>query len=231
MPQTLPILSPSHPVTVPLIPLSPPSFAPFGTCVTPPLPPGLNEAPSSPPSARHPAHQPSPMLANQNTALKSSPISPLIDNYPGNHPPSRPLMSMFSCFPRPTSQVSSGKLPITILERHPYTTQTFSPLALSTTDSSTCFLVVVAPSLPTATVNAVAKPPDLANLKAFVARGDQAVTYAPGTWHAPMIVLGKTRLDFVVTQFANGVAGDDCQEVNVNGLDVSLDGLPIRSVL
>ncbi|RMZ91872.1 hypothetical protein DV736_g910, partial [Chaetothyriales sp. CBS 134916] len=138
---------------------------------------------------------------------------------------------MFSCFPRPASQTSSGKLPITILERHPYTTQTFSPLALSTTDMSTCFLVVVAPSLPNATVNAVAKPPDLANLKAFVARGDQAVTYAPGTWHAPMIVLGKTRVDFVVTQFVNGLANDDCQEVNIDRVYVSLVGLPIRSVL
>lgn len=28
-----------------------------------------------------------------------------------------------------------------------------------------------------------------------------------------MIVLGDQRVDFLVTQFANGVGGDDCQEV------------------
>lgn len=30
-----------------------------------------------------------------------------------------------------------------------------------------------------------------------------------------MIVLGSQRVDFLVTQFANGVADDDCQEVLV----------------
>ncbi|RMZ79421.1 hypothetical protein DV738_g3333, partial [Chaetothyriales sp. CBS 135597] len=230
MSQTLPVISLEESITVPLLPLTPHSFAPFGTCVTPPVDRSLNQAPSSPPPARYPTHQPTPILANQNTALKTSPISPFINGYPSSHGPSKPLMSMFSCFPRPASHTQSGKLAITILERHPYTTQTFSPLALSTTDTSTCFLVIVAPSLST-TTNGVANPPDLSNLKAFVARGDQAVTYGPGTWHAPMIVLGKTRTDFVVTQFVNGVAVDDCQEVKVDGVDVSLHGLPIRSLL
>ena len=40
-----------------------------------------------------------------------------------------------------------------------------------------------------------------------------------------MIVLGKSRVDFVVTQFVNGT-GDDCEEVAVERVDVSLDGLP-----
>ncbi|OAQ98042.1 hypothetical protein LLEC1_07945, partial [Akanthomyces lecanii] len=40
-----------------------------------------------------------------------------------------------------------------------------------------------------------------------------AITYGAGTWHAPMAVLGApgTTLDFVVTQFASGVADEDCQ--------------------
>lgn len=38
-----------------------------------------------------------------------------------------------------------------------------------------------------------------------------------------MIVLGSRRVDFLVTQFANGVAGDDCQEVLVgSGPDESM---------
>lgn len=65
-------------------------------------------------------------------------------------------------------------------------------------------------------------PPDVSRIEAFVARGDQAVTYAPGTWHAPMIVVGEQRVDFVVVQFANGVAEDDCELVEVGG-EVSVD--------
>lgn len=107
---------------------------------------------------------------------------------------------------------------VSILERHPYTTQTFCPLGLSPTDRETFFLVVVAPTLDTASSSSRASeqstrnPPDLTRLRAFLARGDQAVTYGAGTWHAPMVVLGTRRVDFVVTQFANGVADDDCQE-------------------
>ena len=55
------------------------------------------------------------------------------------------------------------------------------------------------------------------NIKAFVANGRQAVTYGAGTWHAPMIVVGKKRVDFVVVQHINGVSEDDCQEVEIVG--------------
>lgn len=61
--------------------------------------------------------------------------------------------------------------------------------------------------------------PDLENLRAFVVRGDQAVTYGPGTWHAPMVVLGDKAIPFVVLQYANGVGGEDCQEVLVRAGD------------
>jgi ureidoglycolate lyase len=158
-------------------------------------------------------------------------------------------MSMFSCFPRnlsgigidTTSPSAAGLglgFKVEILERHPYTTQTFAPLGLSATDAGTMFLVIVAPSLPgsiTATFadgssKVVTNPPDLSRLRAFVARGDQAVTYGPGMWHAPMAVLGQKRVDFLVTQFVNGVAEDDCQEVLLgrNSVRVDLNGLRLR---
>lgn len=69
--------------------------------------------------------------------------------------------------------------------------------------------------------------PDLAGLKAFRCRGNQAVTYAPGCWHAPMVVVdergggagagdgcdsGEGGMDFVVVQSENGTAMD-CEEV------------------
>lgn len=154
---------------------------------------------------------------------------------------------------------------VQILERHPFTTQTFIPMGLSQTDKHTQYLVIVAPTLPAAAsrtnidrpppyptpkvkksksikdifakarpspfTNEAAPPPsqfsrlhpsqrpkgpglpDLKNLRAFIATGNQAVTYGAGTWHAPMAVIGDRPIDFVVVQFANGVGIEDCQEI------------------
>ncbi|KAH0829325.1 hypothetical protein AYO21_05730 [Fonsecaea monophora] len=256
-PPTLPLVpslsaSRQAPLLLPLEPLTPAAFSAFGTAISPPFEPSLTTPPRSAasiPVPLHAPHQPAPMFANQNSALKTSPISQFTNNYPAAPAPaSQPQMSMFSCFPRNLSGIgietapSSGEtiFRVSILERHPYTTQTFCPLGLSAADSSSAvFLVVVAPSLPSSTTTAtltpgagavtVANPPDLTRLRAFIARGDQAVTYAPGTWHAPMVVLGQRRVDFLVTQFVNGVAEDDCQEVllgrNHVGVDLSRLGL------
>ena len=135
-------------------------------------------------------------------------------------------MSMFSCFPRrtlskPRRPLAKGdRFPVKVLERHPFTTQTFCPLGLVSEGTETSYLVIVAPSLNSAVAadggkSLVERPPDLSKLRAFIAHGGQAVTYGPGTWHAPMVVLGETRIDFVVTQFVNGVPQDDCQEVGI----------------
>lgn len=114
-----------------------------------------------------------------------------------------------------------------ILERHPYTTQTFTPLGLSPYDTEACYLVIVAPSSSTSTSThsgsseveeckqgtTPSNPPDLQHTRAFLAHGAQAVTYGAGTWHAPMVVLGRKGMQFVVVQFVNGVAEEDCQEI------------------
>ncbi|KAL5336755.1 ureidoglycolate hydrolase [Aspergillus crustosus] len=229
---------PSLPTFTPT-PLTRPSFAPFGTTVIPPLPRTVT-IPHTPLST-HPKDDfvPAPVAANQFSALKYSPISPLTDNYGESTSgvSSEGRLSMFSCFPRTLRKEKGAKgekavFDIRILERHPYTTQTFSPLGLGADDAETYFLVVVAPSLKSQTATATADsgekvsirdPPDLSQVKAFVARGDQAVTYGAGTWHAPMVVVGKRRVDFLVVQFVNGVAEDDCQEVRVGeGLVVDL---------
>lgn len=146
-----------------------------------------------------------------------------MNNYPDapSRSSGKPLLSVFSCFPRKLNQ--DGDFDVQVVERHPFTTQTFAPLGLAANDPDTWFLVIVAPSLPDpllATTSSGARveidrPPDLLNLKAFVAHGGQAVTYGPGTWHAPMVVLGRQRVDFVVTQFVSGVAEEDCQEVSI----------------
>jgi ureidoglycolate lyase len=230
-----PLLMPPLPTTLNIEPLTPPSFSPFGTAITCPLPTTEHTIPTNSPPwpPLHPSHQPAYVVANQATALKYAPISPLTNAYPG---PSRPLMSMFVCFPR--TNVTDGLFPVTVLERHPYTTQTFLPLGLGPEERDTYFLVVVAPSLAGTVAIAtaadgrhvdVANPPDLARMRAFVARGAQAVTYTPGTWHAPMVVLGRRRVEFVVSQFVSGVADEDCQEVTVgSGVGVDVGGLGLR---
>lgn len=350
-------------------------------------------------------HETMPVYANQSTALKTSPLSPFLGDYPGR-PPSRPIVSLFSCYPRlwstlvepSNSEINSTsssdaeigsargpnptlRLKLNILERHPYTTQTFIPVELLAEDRERCFIVIVAPSLPntstaltgeerggpeatpykpfdatntpasgldattadgkaphnapaaitsplqnaspppatgteptpykpfesaeapsattsatpsssqhaqapthnspsqitsplentdasqttiatttkpsgptpykafdsaghanldsaahaapvskpttqiqTSPVSPLERPPDLSRLRAFLASGEQVTTYAPGTWHAPMVVLGMRRVDFIVGQFVNGVARDDCQEVLVGDTDTSGGG-------
>lgn len=222
----LPLLSISTVLDIHSEPLTTPSFAPFGSAIVSPLPPLQSRIPTSAPlpPPLYPAHQPDPVVANQSTALKYSPISPITNNYALSSRP-KPQMSLFSCFPR--RKLSPGnRFAVKILERHPFTTQTFCPLGLASRSTRTYFLVIVAPSLDRPVQareggSALERPPDLSKLRAFVGHGGQAVTYAPGTWHAPMVVLGEMRVDFVVTQFVNGIPQDDCQEVRVeDGVNV-----------
>ncbi|PHH62478.1 hypothetical protein CDD81_7125 [Ophiocordyceps australis] len=200
--------------------LSQQAFAPFGDVVANPRPHVHPSAYSS-----HAASLPAgAQSANQGSAIQYRRASRIRSLYP--QAPSRsaePIASVFVCAARPLSAVAgSQRLTVRVLERHPFTTQTFSPLA----SSATQYLVIVAPSLPpSAQDRHLPVPagadlpgrglPDLSGLCAFVATSAQAVTYGPGTWHAPMMVLGPPRstLDFVVTQFASGVANQDCQLV------------------
>ncbi|KAL2058193.1 hypothetical protein ABVK25_001811 [Lepraria finkii] len=193
--------------------LTPEAFPPFGTVITSPLPPSTATLPSTPPLGSAPA--------NQGTALKYTNISPLTSTYrlAPSGAPAHPTMSMFTCFPRQLRPSKDGQFfDVRILERHPYTTQTFVPLSTSSTTKAKS-LIIVAPTLdspsPPATSSGTpyfpqAKqggPPDLENVKAFVAEPGMGVTYGVGTWHAPMVVIGDGRVDFVVTQWVSGRGG------------------------
>lgn len=198
------------------------NFSPFGSVIEPPLSSSINAFPNDKPvSYLSPEGiQSTPVVANQSTALKFSPIAITHNNY--SEAPSRhagtPLQSLFTCFPRLLREEKYFE--VQLLERHPYTTQTFAPLGLSQ-DPDTFYLVVVAPSLESSIVAKskeggllhIRRPPNLKELRAFMAHGGQAVVYGEGTWHAPMIVLGSKRVDFLVTQFVSGVADEDCQEI------------------
>ncbi|KAI4203505.1 MAG: hypothetical protein LQ350_001843 [Teloschistes chrysophthalmus] len=216
------------------LPLTESAFAPFGTAVSSPLPSSTNTFPT------HPPNNPNIIPANQNTALKCLNASPMVNNYASA--PSKvkeeAVMNLFCCFPRSLRRQknigTAGRreggmiFDVRILERHPYTTQTFIPLGVPP-ENKTKYLVIVAPTLPprpsppTMLLKEMG-PPDLRNMKAFWARGGQAVTYGVGTWHAPMVVVGDARIDFLVVQWANGVQEEDCQEVLLGkGVSVVID--------
>lgn len=285
----MPPSMPSPCMRIPMELLTPTAFSQFGTVI---------ENPATSPSSRLPIPDrvpaPAHVAANQGTATKYLDVTHVTNLYhlAPSRKPARAVVNMFVCAPRslranePGSSIPSSwgdldlddegdsnrqLLDVTILERHPFTTQTFIPMGLAANDRHTQYLVVVAPTLPASASRrhtgrpppyptpvrdrrrekktsfldrfARARPPpyatestpptpqslnpnphpsarpkgpglpDLKNLRAFVASGDQAVTYGAGTWHAPMVVVGDRPVDFVVVQFANGVGSEDCQEV------------------
>lgn len=234
------------------------AFSAFGTVIQNPnssIVPSKNLAPESLP--RH------AVQANQGSALKYLDVSLMLDLY-GSAPSqvkSKAVMNMFVCAPRDLQSSRerhedrlAGYFPIEVLERHPFTTQTFIPLGLSEKEKHLArYLVIVAPALPvTMEGEEAALPipskqgqenrrraglaglPDFTNVKAFIADGSQAVTYGAGTWHAPMVALGEKPIDFVVVQFANGVAVEDCQEVFIvkggGKLSVAVPGIALADV-
>jgi ureidoglycolate lyase len=210
--------------------LSQEAFSSFGTVIE-------NPRPSLVPAPHLTDLPPNAVPANQGSAIKFLDVTHMRDLYDSapSGAPARAVMNMFVCAPRKLHASHGGGggiegvLSVEILERHPYTTQTFIPLGISPSDASQArYLVIVAPSLPPSEADkSLPVPagaglpgrglPDLTRLKAFVARGSQAVTYGAGTWHAPMIVVGSRPIDFVVVQFANDVGVEDCQEVKWDG--------------
>lgn len=226
-----------HTIPIPLplrlapAPLTRESFAAFGDVLTNPAPSSLPH--NTPPDAVADALPCGAASANQGSAIQYRRLGAVRDLYQQARTPATPRVTMFVCGAR-DEVLRNGIFGVKILERHPFTTQTFAPLGGD--GDRTRYLVIVAPTLapqndgkevlpvPTqATDGKGALPgrglPDLSRVQAFIATGKQAVTYGAGTWHAPMVALGArgTAIDFVVTQFANDVPVEDCQEVVLEG--------------
>lgn len=252
-------------LTVTAQPLTAQAFSPFGEVIQNPRP---DVHPSKFTSAVPPPPLPlDAVSANQGSAIKYQHVTRMVNRY-GRAPSGRPgaaVMNMFVCAARalearPTASgggddddddnnKSRRVFEVGILERHPFTTQTFTPLSTSgprdPRGGAEGYLVIVAPprlerqaprprplshgwgagagagagEVRVGVRDGYAGPgddqPDPAGLRAFVATADQAVTYGSGVWHAPMVALGPegSTVDFVVTQFANGVGIEDCEEV------------------
>ncbi len=86
---------------------------------------------------------------------------------------------------------------VTMLERHPCSSQMFAPMHCAE------FLVVVCPS-------DASGVPDLARLEAFLCGPGQGFNYRPNVWHHPIIALDEPA-EFIMLAWEDGTAGD-CEE-------------------
>lgn len=129
--------------------------------------------------------------ANQGTARRFDHLVSIDDLRPGR---AALNVSVFRCAPRFTP------VPIALLEKHPASTQVFVPM------NARRYLVVVALG---------GDRPDRSTLAAFVASGRQAISYAPGVWHHPMIALDH-ETDFTCLVWEDGTDGD-CTVVELEG--------------
>lgn len=125
--------------------------------------------------------------ANQGTALRFDWAATLVNDRPG----ARPNVAVFRSSP--------VELPfrVRLLERHPRSTQMFVPMACHS------FLVVVAPRRSDGA-------PDLRGLRVFRGQPGQAINYARGVWHHPILALVEPA-ELVMLAWEDG-GPEDCVE-------------------
>ncbi|SFU84429.1 ureidoglycolate lyase [Methylobacterium sp. 174MFSha1.1] len=103
------------------------------------------------------------------------------------------------------SEPFAGSMPLRRLERHPYSAQSFLPLAVG------AYLVVVAPD--------AGGRPDEAALRAFRVPGDTGIVYRSGAWHAHMTTLSGPGT-FAMLVHEDGSA-EDCVFAPIDPVEVA----------
>mmetsp|Transcript_7082 Transcript_7082/g.7068 ORF Transcript_7082/g.7068 Transcript_7082/m.7068 type:complete len:220 (+) Transcript_7082:207-866(+) len=180
-------------------PLTPEGFAPYGGVI----------------SADHQIKNVKSSAANYGTAIKIHKVAPIVNNFK-DCPSGKEATANWNIFrcSFPNKSVTSGShgeqiYRARVLERHPFSTQTFIPMGLVQSKSS--YLVIVAKNdKSTSPINL----PDLSSVKAFICKGNQSITYGQGIWHAPMVVIDEASpyIDFAVFIHENGVDNEDVEE-------------------
>ncbi|MEC7596598.1 MAG: ureidoglycolate lyase [Pseudomonadota bacterium] len=101
-------------------------------------------------------------------------------------------------------------LQISMLEKHPFFSQTFIPR------HSSPFLVVVAPP---------AKTPSIENLRAFITNGEQGINYSRGVWHFPLISMDDNSQFIVIDRKHNEDLDtiEQCEEFTLDDVNVTLE--------
>jgi ureidoglycolate lyase len=122
-------------------------------------------------------------LINQGNTERFHDLANIVPG-PGGHA----IVSIFRGQPR------ALPFTMTMMEYHPLGSQAFMPL------SGQPYLVAVAPAAPQVRGE---------DIRVFLARPDQGVNYAPGTWHHPLLALEQV-CDFLVIDRAG--SGDNCIE-------------------
>ena len=151
--------------------------------------------------------------ANQGTAVKLLSVSRVQNSSRA----AVPHLNLFRCRTRGrVSQGQSWQIVVPLLERHPQSSQTFIPMGVDS--EAVAYIVVVALVLPNDT-----SKPDMSTARAFLCRGNQAVTYGEGVSHAPMIAISqeeaRTHIDFAVLIYENDSPGHpelDCVEYQLD---------------
>jgi ureidoglycolate lyase len=92
-------------------------------------------------------------------------------------PQARPSLSMSYRLPTQDRPLTSE-----LMERHEFSSQTFVPVDVAR------WLIVVAPH---AAPHSGRGGPDMAEARAFIANGQQGVTYKPDTWHHGLTTLDR----------------------------------------
>ena len=110
----------------------------------------------------------------------------------------RPIISLFRAQPH------ALPLRLSMMERHPLGSQAFVPLGPHP------FPVVVSPAGP---------PPELTQLRCFIAAPGQGINYARGTWHHLLLALGAAS-DFLVVDRGGPALPANCDEHALEGLPV-----------
>lgn len=155
--------------------------------------------------------------ANQGSAIKLIKVAPctnLYDNAPSQHPATTNWNIFRSCVIPEKWKVNDTEAVynLTVLEKHPYTTQTFVPMGRSAEEDA--YIVNVAPDKDGL--------PDYEKVESYVFKGNTAVTYNVNTWHSPMVVLDKTT-DFCVVTNENDIPEENCVEVFYKpGIDIRI---------
>jgi len=101
-------------------------------------------------------------------------------------------------------------LNISMLEKHPYFSQTFIPR------HSSPFIVVVAPP---------SEKPSIEKIKAFITNGEQGINYSRGVWHFPLISI-KDNSQFIVIDRKHNEDIDtieQCEEIIIDDVNVTLE--------
>lgn len=155
----------SNTTIIPVLPLTPEAFAPFGQVIQ-----AYDDHDAAPKGTKI-------TPANGGSASKFHKLSLLSSSYPADANATTGL-SVYRC--QPVQDIDAeGYLPLTVLERHSFTNQAFSPMGRGRGEGlenpGEAYLVVVAK-------NGTDDRPDFSTLRAFVASASQGIVYDTGIW-------------------------------------------------